>query len=185
MTSTEQEILVCGPENGRWHLEMRTGNGAPERLAGEFDSPDMAIAGAQQVYPSIPVRVTDISGAPAPSAPAHEGSLTDYHYGGHSVTRDEKLTGRAHPSSDTSQPPPGPHPYQATDLGNLPAGTPRHIVTMLNAEIQAILREKETADRLTGAGLDLVRASPDDYAARIRSDLEKYARLAKALAARE
>jgi hypothetical protein len=95
MTSTEQEVLVCGPEQGRWHLEMRVGKGAPERLEGDFDSPEMAIAAAHQVYPSIPVHVADISGAPAPGAPAHQGSLTDYHYGGHSVTRDEKLSGRA------------------------------------------------------------------------------------------
>ncbi|MBB3006633.1 hypothetical protein [Cupriavidus alkaliphilus] len=154
MTSPEQEILVCGPEDGRWHLEMRTGNGAPERLDGEFDSPEMAIAAAQQVYPSIPVRVTDISGAPAPSAPAHEGSLTDYHYGGHSVTRDEKLTGRAHPSSDTSQPPPGPHPYQPTDLGNLPPGTPRHGmygVASSPAEAEAADRRDQAARRPTGS----------------------------------
>jgi tripartite-type tricarboxylate transporter receptor subunit TctC len=65
-----------------------------------------------------------------------------------------------------------------------PAGTPREIVDKLHAEIQIILREKDTADRLTGAGLDLVRSSPDEYAARIKSDLEKYAKLAKALAAK-
>jgi tripartite-type tricarboxylate transporter receptor subunit TctC len=65
-----------------------------------------------------------------------------------------------------------------------PAGTPREIVDKLHSEIQIILREKETAERLTGAGLDLVRSSPDEYAARIKADLEKYAKLAKALAAK-
>jgi len=65
-----------------------------------------------------------------------------------------------------------------------PAGTPREIVDTLYSEVQKILLEKETAERLTGAGLDLVRSSPLEYAARIKSDLEKYARLAKALAAK-
>jgi tripartite-type tricarboxylate transporter receptor subunit TctC len=65
-----------------------------------------------------------------------------------------------------------------------PAGTPREIVDKLHSEIQIILREKETAERLTGAGLDLVRSSPDEYALRIKSDLEKYAKLSKALAAK-
>ena len=65
-----------------------------------------------------------------------------------------------------------------------PAGTPRESVDRLHSEIQVILREKETADRLVGAGLDLVRSSPDEYAARIKADLEKYAKLAKALAAK-
>jgi tripartite-type tricarboxylate transporter receptor subunit TctC len=65
-----------------------------------------------------------------------------------------------------------------------PAGTPRAIVEKLYTEVAAILKEKDTADRLTGAGLDLVRSTPDEYAARIKADLEKYAKLSKALAAK-
>ena len=65
-----------------------------------------------------------------------------------------------------------------------PAGTPKEIVGKLYAEVAAILGEKETTERLTGAGLDMVRSSPDQYAARLKSDLEKYAKLAKALAAK-
>ena len=65
-----------------------------------------------------------------------------------------------------------------------PAGTPREIIERLHAEIQIILREKETSERLLGAGLDLVRSSPDEYAVRLKTDLEKYAKLAKALAAK-
>jgi tripartite-type tricarboxylate transporter receptor subunit TctC len=65
-----------------------------------------------------------------------------------------------------------------------PAGTPKEVVGKLHLEIQSILGERETADRLVGAGLDLVRSTPDEYAARIKADLEKYAKLAKALAAK-
>jgi tripartite-type tricarboxylate transporter receptor subunit TctC len=65
-----------------------------------------------------------------------------------------------------------------------PAGTPREIVDKLYTEIAVILKEKETVDRLVGAGLDMVRSSPDEYALRIKSDLEKYAKLSKALAAK-
>jgi tripartite-type tricarboxylate transporter receptor subunit TctC len=65
-----------------------------------------------------------------------------------------------------------------------PAGTPREIVDKLHSEVQVILREKETAERLTGAGMDLVRSSPDEFALRLRTDLEKYAKLSKALAAK-
>ena len=65
-----------------------------------------------------------------------------------------------------------------------PAGTPREIVDKLHAEVAAILKEKDTAERLTGAGLDLVRSSPDEFALRLKTDLEKYARLSKALAAK-
>ena len=65
-----------------------------------------------------------------------------------------------------------------------PAGTPRPIIDKLYLEVAAILVEKDTAERLVGAGLDVVRSSPDEFAARLKSDLEKYARLAKALAAK-
>jgi tripartite-type tricarboxylate transporter receptor subunit TctC len=65
-----------------------------------------------------------------------------------------------------------------------PAGTPPPIVDKLYTEVAAILLERETAERLTGAGLDLVRSTPDQYAARIRADLVKYAKLSKALAAK-
>jgi tripartite-type tricarboxylate transporter receptor subunit TctC len=65
-----------------------------------------------------------------------------------------------------------------------PAGTPREIVDKLYAEVASVLGEKEVADRLTGAGMDLVRSTPDDYAARLKVDLEKYGKLAKALAAK-
>ena len=65
-----------------------------------------------------------------------------------------------------------------------PAGTPQEIVDKLAAEVQIVLREKEIVERLVGAGLDLVRSTPEQYAARIKSDLEKYAKLSKALAAK-
>jgi tripartite-type tricarboxylate transporter receptor subunit TctC len=65
-----------------------------------------------------------------------------------------------------------------------PAGTPKDIVERLAAEVQIVLREKETVERLVGAGLDLVRSTPEQYAARLKADLEKYAKLSKALAAK-
>ena len=65
-----------------------------------------------------------------------------------------------------------------------PAGTPREILDKLYTEVAAILKEKETAERLTGAGLDLVRSTPDEFMLRLKTDLEKYAKLSKALAAK-
>ncbi len=79
------------------------------------------------------------------------------------------------------------HPAVAMEayMGLLaPAGTPRTIINRLHAEVAAILNEKDTVERLTGAGLDLVRSTPEEFAARIKADLEKYARVAKGLAAK-
>jgi tripartite-type tricarboxylate transporter receptor subunit TctC len=65
-----------------------------------------------------------------------------------------------------------------------PAGTPRAIIERLHAEVVAVLKEKDTAERLGGAGLDVVGSSPEDFAARIKTDLERFAKVAKSLGAK-
>ena len=65
-----------------------------------------------------------------------------------------------------------------------PAGTPRAIIERLHAEVVTILRERDTAARLTSAGLDVVGSSPEEFAARIRNDLVKFAKVAKSLGAK-
>ena len=62
-----------------------------------------------------------------------------------------------------------------------PAGTPRAIIEKLHAEVVAILRENDTAARLSGAGLEVAGSSPEEFAARIRMDLDKFAKVAKSL----
>jgi tripartite-type tricarboxylate transporter receptor subunit TctC len=65
-----------------------------------------------------------------------------------------------------------------------PAGTPRAVIERLHGEIVSILKEKDTLDRLQGAGLDVVGSTPEQFSARIRADLEKFARVAKTLGAK-
>jgi tripartite-type tricarboxylate transporter receptor subunit TctC len=65
-----------------------------------------------------------------------------------------------------------------------PGGTPRAIIDKLHGEVIAILKEKDTAARLTGAGLDLVGNSPDEFSERLKADLEKFGKVAKSLAAK-
>jgi tripartite-type tricarboxylate transporter receptor subunit TctC len=97
-------------------------------------------------------------------------------------------TARRHPGlPDTPTFSEAGHPTVAMDayFGLLaPAGTPRAIIERLHAEVVAILKEKETAGRLGGAGLDLAGSSPEEFAARIRTDLERFAKLAKSLGAK-
>jgi tripartite-type tricarboxylate transporter receptor subunit TctC len=65
-----------------------------------------------------------------------------------------------------------------------PAGTPRPIIDKLHHEVVAILKEKDTIQRLTGAGLDIVGNTPDEFGARIKRDLEKFGKIARSLDAR-
>jgi tripartite-type tricarboxylate transporter receptor subunit TctC len=79
------------------------------------------------------------------------------------------------------------HPAVAIEayMGLLaPAGTARAIIERLHSEVVEILKEKDTVERLTGAGLDVVGSSPEEFAARMRTDLERFAKLAKSLGAK-
>jgi len=61
-----------------------------------------------------------------------------------------------------------------------PGGTPRPIVSRLNAEILKAMRTPEMHERMvTKGGNEIVTGTPEDLAALIRSDLQKYAKLVK------
>jgi tripartite-type tricarboxylate transporter receptor subunit TctC len=58
-----------------------------------------------------------------------------------------------------------------------PAGTPPAIVGKLNEELVRILHMPDTAERLAAQGVDVVASSPAEFAAFIRQDVAKYAKL--------
>ena len=60
-----------------------------------------------------------------------------------------------------------------------PAGTPREIVDRLNSEINKMLAG-DIRGRLTELGLDAVGGTPEQFAAFIRQDIAKYAKIVKA-----
>lgn len=61
-----------------------------------------------------------------------------------------------------------------------PAGTPPAIIDKLAAEVIKAVRHPDTVKRFTALGIDAVGSTPEEYAANIRSEIEKYARVAKA-----
>jgi len=65
-----------------------------------------------------------------------------------------------------------------------PAGTPQPIIDRLYTEIAAILQEKEIRERLSGAGLDIVGGTPEQFKERLRADLARYATVARSLGAK-
>jgi tripartite-type tricarboxylate transporter receptor subunit TctC len=62
-----------------------------------------------------------------------------------------------------------------------PAGMPREIVVKLQTEIASILAKPEIRDRLIGLGADPIASTPEQFAAHIKSETEKWGRLVKAL----
>jgi tripartite-type tricarboxylate transporter receptor subunit TctC len=61
-----------------------------------------------------------------------------------------------------------------------PAGTPPEIIAWLHRETTAILRATNVRERLAGDGLDLVANSPEEFAALIKVEIEKWTKVAKA-----
>jgi tripartite-type tricarboxylate transporter receptor subunit TctC len=61
-----------------------------------------------------------------------------------------------------------------------PAGTPPAIVERLNAEALVSLRAKETRDRLATDGAEPLGSTPEEFAAFIRRELDKWTRVANA-----
>jgi len=61
-----------------------------------------------------------------------------------------------------------------------PAGTPPQIVRRLNTELVAILRDPDIVGRFKQLSTDPVGNSPEEFAAFVRAELDKYARIIKA-----
>jgi tripartite-type tricarboxylate transporter receptor subunit TctC len=58
-----------------------------------------------------------------------------------------------------------------------PAGTPKDVVSKLNAEIVRALRVPAVIERLNGAGLDASPSSPEELEAHVRREIDKYRRI--------
>jgi len=71
--------------------------------------------------------------------------------------------------------------YDANTNGGFlaPAGTPKAIITKLNAEINAALKLPDVRTKLEAAGIEIQGGTPQDYAALIKSDLAKWGKVVK------
>jgi len=71
----------------------------------------------------------------------------------------------------------------ATWFGILaPVATPRDIILRLSSELAAILQQKEMRERLAADGMLVVASTPDQFAAFLKSETAKYARVVQAAA---
>ena len=65
-----------------------------------------------------------------------------------------------------------------------PAATPRAIILKLNQQIAASLRTPDLKSKLTAQGLDVVGNTPEQFAAYIREEIEKWTKVVKVSGAR-
>jgi tripartite-type tricarboxylate transporter receptor subunit TctC len=71
--------------------------------------------------------------------------------------------------------------YEASNWNGIVvrSGTPAAITTLLNREVIAILGEPKVAETLTGAGLEPVGDTPQQFSAYLRSEANKWQALVK------
>jgi tripartite-type tricarboxylate transporter receptor subunit TctC len=62
-----------------------------------------------------------------------------------------------------------------------PRGTPREAVERLNAAIAASVKSREFSDRMASQGYDAESSTPQQLAARIRNELERFGKLIKTI----
>jgi len=55
-----------------------------------------------------------------------------------------------------------------------PAGTPRSVVTRLNAELVKIMHSPELKEKLAATGTDPLTSTPEEFAAYIKSEIAKW-----------
>jgi tripartite-type tricarboxylate transporter receptor subunit TctC len=66
----------------------------------------------------------------------------------------------------------------------VPAGTPRPIIDRLHQEMVRALRAPDMKERLNALGLDGIGSTPEEFAAYIKSETEKWAKVIKAMGIR-
>jgi tripartite-type tricarboxylate transporter receptor subunit TctC len=65
-----------------------------------------------------------------------------------------------------------------------PANTPREIVKKIHADSVAVIRRPDFLERLERDGIEPVANSPEEFAAQIKADLARWAKVVKAAGAK-
>ena len=60
-----------------------------------------------------------------------------------------------------------------------PAGTPRQVIALLNAEATKAIKTPEVRERLASDGAVPIGSTPDEFARHIRSEMEKWGKVVK------
>jgi tripartite-type tricarboxylate transporter receptor subunit TctC len=74
----------------------------------------------------------------------------------------------------------------ATVIGlQAPAGAPREVVTRLQSAVAKIMREHDTAERMSNLGMELMENGTEHYTRFVKDDMERYAQAVKAAGVRQ
>jgi tripartite-type tricarboxylate transporter receptor subunit TctC len=177
---TLQELIALAKARPGKLSYATPGNGTPQHIAGELLK---MLAGVDIIH--VPYRgavFTDVIGGRVTIAFQNAGAVLQ-------TVREGKLRGLAVTSLDRSPNMPdlptvsesGFPGFEAVSWFALlaPAGTPAPIVRKVYQESSRMVAEPATRARFAQLGLDTVGSSPEQLAAIIRSDIDKWAKVIK------
>jgi tripartite-type tricarboxylate transporter receptor subunit TctC len=156
------------------------GNGASNHLSAEFFKTAAGVNMVHVPYKGSPPAVTDLLGGQI-SVMFETGPLTMPH------VKSGKLKALAVGSAQRSTALPdlvtiaesGFPGFETVGWAGLlaPAGTPREIVTRLNAEVVRILASPELKERFVAMGAELVSSTPEAFDAYIKAEIAKWGKV--------
>jgi Uncharacterized protein conserved in bacteria len=62
----------------------------------------------------------------------------------------------------------------------VPAGTPKAVVATISDALQKIMHQKDVQDRVATLGFDVVASTPEQFAAQVKAEIEKWGKVIRA-----
>ncbi len=159
------------------------GNGTVGHLAGEMFARQAAIEFIHVPYKGASPALTDLMGGQVSLFFASAGAIAPQLAAGGkvrglAVTSAKRLAKLPDIPTIAESGYPG---FEATDWKGLvaPAGTPAAVVNRLNAEVVKILQSREALDRLATDGSEPIGGSPEYFAAFLKAQDTKWAKIVK------
>jgi tripartite-type tricarboxylate transporter receptor subunit TctC len=180
--STKELIALARANPGKLNFGS-SGNGGAPHLAGELFKSMAKIEMVHVPYKGLAAAITDLIGGQLEVLFADlnlvQPHIQTRRLRGLAVTGDKRSALMPDLPTVAESALPG---YQAgTWYGVLaPAGTPREIIVRLNNEINRILGSNDIKERFATQGAERANVTPEQFAAYIRSELDKWAKVVKA-----
>lgn len=180
--STVAELIAYAKANPGKLYYSSGGNGSAAHLAMEYFKLQTGTDIVHVPYKGTGPSVTDLiagqvtmtmTGIPPVIAYVRAGTLCAL--GVSSLRRSEILPGVATIAES------GVKGFEATQWYGIvaPAGTPREIVTKLNAGIRTVMQSKQMRDRLSAEGAIANTSTPEEFAQHIRSEIARWGAVVK------
>ena len=108
--------------------------------------------------------------------------LYQFSGGQEAIAKEQGLSQKLTSVSRLAEIPQGLKDQEADTLTGIvvPAGTPKAVVDRLQSEIAKIVATPEVRGKLTAIGFNPIANTPSEFAARIRSEMEKWGKVVRA-----